>query len=221
MFGVAWCFISSSTGGASIQKSDGHYQKKRAALMKKAPSSSFQFQLEVEPQTELHAPRIMGAVQLEEATGCSGNKGVVDAVELRVVKEVECLHAEFKSGPFVDGEPFESAEIEVEACRQIQSVPSDIPEPQPRRNRKGTRVIEEQRIRVAAKGVGIADQVGPIPAGRRAVCYACVIPESASIGYAERKSGLGDGDARNLPTAKEIVGQAGAAEKGAVNRHSL
>src|SRR5271156_5378565 len=110
MFCVSWRFRSSWTGGGSIQKTDGHYQKKglrseeRAVFSKKAaPRRAPPFRnpdyLELEPQAELHATRRMCTREMEERRSpgtrriarCRAHRSAVhravDCIELRVVEQ--------------------------------------------------------------------------------------------------------------------------------------
>src|SRR5580704_2408269 len=159
-------FLSSWTGGGSIQKTDGHYLKKRAALTKKAPPSSFQFPLEVEPQPKLHDSRIVRCIQMQE---CASSEGRAYAVVLGVVKEVVVLPAKFETGPLVDGEPLEGPEVEVNASGQSERVAPHVSERQADGHRKRCRVVGERpavrRILIGCETrFGVTGQIGARPA---------------------------------------------------------
>src|SRR5580700_11572947 len=150
MFGVSWRFRSSSISGASIQKTDGHYLKKRAALTKKAPPSSVEFPLKVETQSELHDARQVSRVYVQEVCAVESTRGdlvrhaAVDAVELRVVEKIEILPPEIHASFLGELEPLEEPEVKVRAARQIQGIAADVSKSKARGNRKGQRVVEER-----------------------------------------------------------------------------
>src|SRR5437016_7536407 len=110
-------------------------------------------ELEIKPQTELHAARVVCAVQMQK--GAAASKAVIDAVELRVIKDVERFPAEFESSFFADGETLEDAEAEVEASGIVQGVPPDVAKSQPTRGGIGRWVVSERsrdgRILIGSK----------------------------------------------------------------------
>src|SRR5437660_1363944 len=171
---------------------------------------------EIKPQTELHAARVMCAVQVQK--GAATSEAVIDAVELCVIEDVERLPTEFESGPFFDGKAFKDTEVEVEASRIVQGVPPDVAKSQPTRGGIGRRVVSERsrdgRILIGCKSsAGISHQIGTRASCRRAVPHASVIWEAASVDNTERRAGLGNCDARDLPAGKRLVSQATAPEK--------
>src|SRR5271168_1090625 len=190
MFGVSWRFHSSLIGGASIQKSDAHYLKKRAALTKKRRPSSFQFSLEKEPQTELHTSRIVGAVELQEAGVVNA---LVDRIELCMVKGVEHLPFEVEPGLLVDREFFGESKVKVETARQVKRVAPHIAEREACRYRKSSRVVIEhpERSAINRRLLGGRDRrwithlVRPRP-GALAIAYSGVVTIRRIIFYAER-----------------------------------
>ncbi len=165
----------------------------------------------------------MGTVQVHEAcaserAGCRRRwQTFVDAVELRVVEDVERFPSEFEPGFLVYGEALESAEVEVDASGQVQSVASDIAEGEAGRNGKGIRVIEERSglssilVRCKAR-MGIAHQIGT-RAGSGPISHTSVISKVSTVGHAERQALLGDRDALDLPAPEDLVLQSRALEE--------
>ena len=97
---------------------------------------------ELEAEAELHAAWIVSAVQVQERAAAP--EAVINAVELRVVEDVERLPTEFETSPFVDGEALKGAEIEVEAARQVKGVTSDVAERKPARRGEGRGIVKER-----------------------------------------------------------------------------
>src|SRR5580704_16063186 len=126
-----------------------------------------------------------------------------------MVEEVEGLPLEFKSTPLVDLEALERAEVEVQPARHVKRVAPDSAEGQSGRNRVCARVVVKRPtftragVGVAA-GAWIADEVGTRP-GANAIADAGAITKVRSVGDAERRARLRDGDARHLPAAEKCV----------------
>src|SRR5438876_9261950 len=106
-------------------------QKKGDAWKKLRRPGVVEGKSELEAEAELHAARIMRAVKMQERAAAP--EAVINAVELRVIEDVERLPTEFETSPFVDGEALKGAEIEVEAARQVKGVTSDVAESKPAR----------------------------------------------------------------------------------------
>ena len=139
-------------------------------------------------------------------------------IELRVVEEVERFPAEIEAGVFADGEALEEAEVEVNAARQVQGVAPDVAEGEAGGDGERSRVVDRAVRTLSGILVGresavrIANQIGT-RAGANAVADTGVVAKVGAIGHAEWRAGLSDGDAGDLPAAKQRVRQARALEE--------
>src|ERR1700682_556970 len=162
--------------------------------------------------------------QVQEGRSCKsawrdlGRHAVVDAVELRVVEDVERFPTEFESGLFIDGEALESTEVEVDTAWVVQSVPPNIAECEAGGDCKSVRVIKQRPslssvlIRRKARA-WVAHQIRA-RACADSVTHSCIVANAGAAGHAEWKACLGHSDARDLPTAKEHMSKSSTAEKG-------
>src|SRR5260370_36377578 len=92
--------------------------------------------LEVEPQTELHAARIVGRIQVQKGGG-AGCKSWTNAAVLGVVEDVECLPSEFETGLLANGVILEKAEVEIDMIWQFKGVASESAEGESSGSREG------------------------------------------------------------------------------------
>src|SRR6266704_4251769 len=83
---------------------------KKGAVRPVEPPLLVEAELEIKPQTELHASPIMRVFQMQEVTRA---KALADGVKLCVIKQVEGFPTEVESGPLVNREALEGTEIEV------------------------------------------------------------------------------------------------------------
>lgn len=192
-------------------------------MKKNAPPPVGWRNLEVEAQAELHAARIVSAVQVKEACTreSAGRRlrrhAVVDAIELGMVEDIESFPPEFEPSPFVDRKTLESTEVKIKPSGEVERVPPDIAECESSGSRKGVRVVEQRsslsRILIGAEStMGVANQIGTRTRRTGSIAYTCTVAETATIGHAEGQAGLSHCDARNLPSAKHRMSEATGTE---------
>src|SRR5579862_2795451 len=94
---------------------------------------------------------------------CCVDRAIALATVLGVVKDVEVFPLEFEAAPFIDREPLEGAEVEVQTARQVQRVTPDVAKGETGRNREGCRIEDERPAHASGIGVGygvrIANQI--------------------------------------------------------------
>src|SRR5215472_14446234 len=133
----------------------------------------------------------------------------VDRVKLRVIEEVEVLPTEVDGFGLTEGEALEKTEVKVQAAGQIERIAADIAKRESRGYRESRRVVKDRSSHVGEvglreAGMRIADQIGA-RASAHTVGYAGGIAILGAIPHTERRTGLSNRDAGDLPTAEYVV----------------
>src|SRR5579871_880356 len=141
---------------------------------------------------------------------------VVDLIELSVVEQVEHFPLEFKTCSFVDGESLERAEVEIQTPGIVQGISPDVAERETGRQPERSRIVDNRPadvgiFRLREAGARISDQIRT-RTRTYSIAHTGVVAVRGSVRNRERQAGLGDRDARDLPSTQERVCKPGALE---------
>ena len=141
-------FVDSWAAFYSIRKEREQGFDEKKAVRPVGPPLLVEAELEIKPQTELHAARRVCAREMQKIGGAQSRAdGASTVAELRVIENVEILPAEIDAGLLADGEPLEDANVKVQAARQVEAIPADIAKCKAPRHGKCSGIVKERSKR--------------------------------------------------------------------------